>query len=126
MSEACKAAALAASRRAATYFDGFVAIWDRQITHQLHGALRNAPPPPAPCHSQDIVPEIAVTVARGSGQSRQRRLRGFEPEPGLRRQLRPWCSGHVVLPEFTRATFVFPSTAIGPMANAGECPKFLL
>ena len=32
---------------------------------------------------------------------------------------------HSVVPEFMRAAFVFPSTAIGPMANAGECPKFL-
>ena len=33
--------------------------------------------------------------------------------------------GHPVVPEFMRSAFVFPSTAVGLMPNAGECPKFL-
>ena len=67
----------------------------------------------------------AVEVARDVGKSSRGGLRGSYPEPGLGWQLRLRPSAHAVVPEFMRAAFVFPSTAVVPMANAGEVPEFL-
>ena len=77
----------------------------------------------------------SVRVARDVGKSSRGGLRGSYPEPGLGWQLQPWCSAHAVVPEFMRADFVFPSTAlrlygstaaISPMANAGGMPQILV
>ena len=63
-------------------------------------------------------------MARDFGESSRGGLRGSYPEPGLGWQLRLRPSAHAVVPEFMRAAFVFPSTAVAPMANAGEVPEF--
>ena len=44
---------------------------------------------------------------------------------GFRWQLQVRPFANLVLPEFMRAAFGISSTAVGPMANAGRCPKFL-